>query len=208
MTRAQGGARALVRAVPAWAWLTGIVVVSAALRYVLGRRMLAPWIMVDELIYSELAKSFAAHGHFLIRDQPAGASYGFVFPVLISPAYRLFASVPDAYAAAKAIGSVLMSLAAVPAYFLARRVLERPLALVAAALSVAIPSMLYTGTLMTENAFYPVFLCVALVLVRMLERPTARNQLGVLALCIVAYETRQQALALFPAVLTAPLLLG
>jgi hypothetical protein len=42
----------------------------------------------------------------------------------------------------------------------------------------------------------------------MLERPTARNQLGVLALCLVAYETRQQALALFPAVLTAPLLLG
>ena len=61
---------------------------------------------------------------------------------------------------------------------------------------------------MTENAFYPIFLCVALALVRMLEAPTARNQLGVLALCLVAYETRQQALALFPAVLTAPLLLG
>jgi hypothetical protein len=42
----------------------------------------------------------------------------------------------------------------------------------------------------------------------MLERPTRLNQLGVLVLCVVAYETRQQALALFPAVLTAPLLLG
>ena len=56
--------------------------------------------------------------------------------------------------------------------------------------------MLYTGTLMTENAFYPIFLCVALVCVRMLERPTRRNQLGVLALCLLAFLTRQQAVAL------------
>ena len=51
-----------------------------------------------------------------------------------------------------------MSLAAVPIYFLARRVLPQRLSLVAAVLSLAIPSMVYTGTLMTENAFYPVFL--------------------------------------------------
>jgi len=207
-TRTEVRSRTLVRAVPTWVWLAGIVVVSATIRFLLARRMVAPSIMVDELIYSELAKSFAAQGHFLIRDVSAAGSFGVVYPVLISPAYRLFSAVPDAYEAAKAINSVLMSLAAVPAYFLARRVLERRLALVAAVLSVALPSLLYTGNLMTENAFYPIFLCVALALVRMLEAPTARNQLGVLALCLVAYETRQQALALFPAVLTAPLLLG
>ena len=50
-------------------------------------------------------------------------------------------------------------------------------------------------------------LCVALLLVRVLERPTAANQIGLLVLCVFAYETRQQALAFFPAVLTAPLLL-
>jgi hypothetical protein len=200
-------AGALARAVPMWAWLAALVLVSAAIRFALARRMPAPWIMVDELIYSELAKSFAAGAHFLVRDQPAG-SYGFVYPVLISPAYRLFASIPDAHRAAQAINSIAMSLAAVPAYLLARRVLQPGLAFAAAVLTVAIPSLVYTGTLMTENAFYPIFLCVALVLVRTLERPTATNQLVLLALCVVAYETRQQALALFPAVLTAPLLLG
>jgi hypothetical protein len=207
MTREHVGARSLVRAVPVWAWLAAIVVVSAGVRFLLARGMVAPWIMVDELVYSELAKSFATHGHFAIRGSAAGISYGFVYPVLISPAYRLFAAVPDAYTAAKAINCVVMSLGAIPAYFLARRVLDEPLALVAAALAVAIPSLLYTGTLMTENAFYPLFLCVAFVLVRMLERPTVLNQLGVLALCLLAYGTRQQALALFPAVLTAPLLM-
>jgi len=198
---------ALTRAIPAWAYLTGIVVVSAGLRYWFGRWMTAPWIMVDELVYSELAKSVAATGQFLIRDQPSG-SYGFVYPLVIAPAWRVFGSVPSAYAAAKAIDSVVMSLAAVPAYFLARRVLSQWLSLAAALLSVAVPSMVYTGTLMTENAFYPIFLAAALVLVLMLERPTWQRQLLVLGIALVAFATRAQAVALFPAILIAPLLLG
>ena len=198
---------ALTRAIPAWAYLTGIVVVSAGIRWAFGRWMTAPWIMVDELVYSELAKSVAATGHFLIRDQASG-SYGFVYPLVIAPAWRLYGSVPSAYAAAKAINSVAMSLAAVPAYFLARRVLSQWLSLAAAVLTVAVPSMVYTGTLMTENAFYPIFLAAALVLVLMLERPTWQRQLLVLGIALVAFATRAQALALFPAILTAPLLLG
>src|SRR3954452_21834873 len=135
-------------AIPAWVWLTAIVAVSILVRIALARRMVAPWIMVDELVYSELAKSFANDGQFLVRDVPSHG-YGFVYPVLIAPAWRIFGGVPDAYAAAKAINAVVMSLAAVPAYLLGRRVLRPPLALCVAALAVAIPSMLYTGTLMT-----------------------------------------------------------
>src|SRR5207249_7503208 len=133
LARAAAGSRSLARAVPVWAWLAGVVVCSTLVRYALGRRMVAPWIMVDELIYSELAKSFAAGGHFLVRDH-ATAAYGVVYPALISPAWAIFDSVPHAYAAAKAIDSVLMSLAAVPAYLLARRVLGRPLSVAAALL--------------------------------------------------------------------------
>jgi hypothetical protein len=188
------------------AWLTAIVVCSALLRIVLARRMVAPWIMVDELIYSELAKSFALHGQFLVRDV-ASNGYGFVYPVLIAPAFRLFSSVPQAYTAAKDIDSVLMSLTAVPAYLLARRIVRPSLALVAAALTVAVPSLVYTGTLMTENVFYPLFMTCALLLVLVLERPTRLRVLALLALSLVAFLTRAQAVALVPAILTAPLLL-
>jgi hypothetical protein len=197
---------ARLRAVPPWVWLAVIVTGSALLRIVLARRMVAPWIMVDELIYSELAKSFALHGQFLVRDV-ASNGYGFVYPVLIAPAFRLFSSVPQAYTAAKAINSVLMSLAAVPAYLLARRAVRPALALVAAALTVAVPSLVYTGTLMTENVFYPLFLTCALVLVLVLERPTRLRVLALLGLSLVAFLTRAQAVALVPAILTAPLLL-
>jgi hypothetical protein len=197
----------LARAVPVWAWLVGLVALSTAIRYVFARQTVAPWIMVDELIYSELAKSFAATGHFLVRDHTTG-SYGYVYPILIAPAWAAFKAVPDAYAAAKGINSLVMSLAAVPAYFLARRVLGQWLSLAAAALAVAIPSMVYTATLMTENAFYPIFITFVLVLVIWLERPTVTTALVLLGLVLLAYLTRQQAIAMVPALLTAPLLVA
>jgi glycosyltransferase involved in cell wall biosynthesis len=193
--------------VPVWAWLAGLVVVSAVFRYGLSRRVVAPWIMVDELIYSELAKSFADEGKFLIRDVNHGA-YGVVYPLLIAPAWKLFGAVPDAYAAAKTIGSVLMSLAAIPAYFLARRVLAPLPSLLTAFLTVAVPSLMYTGTLMTETVFYPLFICVALALVLALERPTAQRQIVLLGVCLLAFLTRSQAIVLIPAVVTAPLVLA
>ena len=193
----------LVRAVPVWAWVATLVVVSAAIRYVLGRQAVAPWIMVDELIYSELAKSFAAHGHFYVRGQST-AAYGIVYPLLISPAWAMFKAIPDAYAAAKAINAIIMSLAAVPAYVLARRMLSAPLAFAAAALTVAVPSMVYTATLMTENAFYPIFLATMLALVAWLERPTLKLTIVMFALVGLAYLTRAQAIAFGPAILTAP----
>src|SRR5262249_19936170 len=71
-----------------------------------------------------------------------------------------------------------------------------------------IPSMVYTATLMTENAFYPIFVTVALLLVLWLERPTMLRTALVLGACLVAYLTRQQAIALLPALLTAPFLVA
>ncbi len=198
-------ALSLVRAIPAWAWLTLLVVVSAAIRFALSRQAVAPWIMVDELIYSELAKSFAASGQFLIRNHST-AAYGIIYPALIAPAWAAFKAIPDAYAAAKAINSLMMSLAAIPAYLLARRMLSMPWALGAAVLTVSLPSMVYTGTLMTENAFYPIFLFAVLAVVVWLERPTATTTLWVVALVALAYLTRAQALSFGPAILTAPLL--
>jgi hypothetical protein len=198
-------ALSVVRAIPAWAWLTLLVVVSAVIRYALSRQAVAPWIMVDELIYSELAKSFAAGGQFLIRDHST-AAYGIIYPALIAPAWALFKAIPDAYAAAKAINSLMMSLAAIPAYLLSRRMLSMPWALGAAVLTVSLPSMVYTATLMTENAFYPIFLFAVLAVVVWLERPTTTTTLWVVALVALAYLTRAQALSFGPAILTAPLL--
>lgn len=194
-----------VRRVPAWAWLAGIVAGSILFRWWFGRGMVAPFIMVDELIYSELARSLAEGRGLEVRGEPYLVSL--LYPLLLAPVYALADSLPDAYAAVKALNAVVMSLAAVPAYLLARRVLPAGLSLLAALLAVAVPSLAYTGTVMTENLFYPAFLLAAWALVRMLERPTAATQLVALALAGAAALIRVQAVALVLAALTAPLLL-
>ncbi len=198
--------RALAR-VPTWAWLAAIVVGSAGVRAWLARDLVAPFIMVDEIIWSELARGMADAGEPLLRDQP-DPGYSVVYPLLISPAYALFDALPTAYAAVKTWNSVLMSLAAIPAFFLARRVVARGYALLGALLAVAVPSLAYTGTVMTENAFYPLFLAFVLVLVVALERPKPLWVVLLLALLGLAYATRVQAVALAPAVLLAPLVLA
>ena len=199
--------RERARAVPAWAWVGTLVVCSTAVRFAFARHMIGPWIMIDEIVYSELAKSFAASGSFAIRGVPTGG-YGVVYPVLMSPAYALFRSIPTVYSAIKLINSLLMSLAAVPAYLLARRVLSLRGALVVAVLTVAVPSTFYAGTVMTENAFFPIFLLLALALVALLERPRVVAVVLFLGALGLAYETRAQAVAVLPAALTAPILMA
>ena len=98
---------------PAWAWLAAIVASRRPCDSASRATWSAPWIMVDELVYSELAKCFAATGSFPVRDVPT-AGYGFVYPVLIARRTRFFRSIPHAYSAIKAINALLMSLAAVP----------------------------------------------------------------------------------------------
>jgi len=61
---------------------------------------------------------------------------------------------------------------------------------------------------MTENAFYPIFMWLAYVLVRALEEPTRRRQVVLLAVCALAFLTRAQAVALVAAALLAPLVLA
>jgi len=189
--------------VPTWAWLAGIVGASFALRAVLARGMAAPFIMVDELVYSELARSVADGAGFAIREVPA-SGYGVVYPLVLAPAYAVFDSLPTAYGAVKTTNALVMSLAALPAYWIARFVVGRGPALLGAVLAVAIPSLAYTGTVMTENVFYPVFLLAVGTMLWALERPTAARQAALLAALGLAYATRSQAVALAAAALTAP----
>ena len=76
--------RALSR-IPVWVWLAAIVVASAAIRAVLARDIVAPFIMVDEVIWSELGRGIAASGEPLVRGEP-DTGYSVVYPILISPA--------------------------------------------------------------------------------------------------------------------------
>ena len=186
--------------------VTAVVAVSATVQALLALTMQSPWIVPDELIYSEFAKSMAA-GHLPAVRGVTSLSYGVVYPLLIAPAW-LLTRVTSAYQAAHLINAVLVSLAAVPAYLLARRFVCHRRALAVSALVVVAPSTVYASTILVENALYPAFLLALLAIVRALERPTVPRQLAALAAIGLAFEVKALAGVLVPAYVCSILLHG
>jgi hypothetical protein len=187
--------------------LAAVVVGAALFQLVLGLPMRVPRIFGDELIYWELSRSFAWTGHFAVRGG-SHPGYGVVYPALISVAHRLSRSETGAYVIAQVINSLLFSLTALPVYAIARRVLSRATALLAATLSVVVPSVVYTSTIMTENAFYPAILVTVLLMLRALERPSTSRHLIVVAAAAIMFLIRAQAVVLLPAFVLAAILLA
>jgi hypothetical protein len=181
--------------------LAALLVISIAARIWLARQIVTPWIMVDELLYSEMAKSFATSGHFLVRDAPSGIN-NVVYPGLISPAW-LFHPMATTYGLAKAINVVLMTSTAVPVYLWGRRLVSTTYALLAVALVLLMPSFVYSGMLMTENAFLPAFVLAAFAFALALERPTLVRQLVAFAAILLAVAIRYQGLVLLLVLPTA-----
>jgi hypothetical protein len=139
--------------------------------------------MIDELVYSEFAKSFATSGHYLLRGQPA-AAWSYLYPGVISPAW--FAHpMSTTYGFAKAINAVAMTSAAIPVFFWTSRLAPRRYAVIAVVLLLLMPAYYYTAMLMTENLFLPAFVLAAFASALALERPTLLRQffaLGAVAL--------------------------
>jgi 4-amino-4-deoxy-L-arabinose transferase-like glycosyltransferase len=172
--------------------LAGLLLAAFVVRLVLAYRIATPWIMVDEFIYSELAKSFAEHGQFLIRDT-ASPFHNVLYPALISPAW-LTDPIGRVYDVARAINVFLMVVTALPVYLWGRRLMSQGYALLAAVLVLLMPSLNYTGMLMTENAFFPAFVIACFAIALTLERPTVLRQLLVLVAIGVTVAVRPQAL--------------
>jgi hypothetical protein len=191
----------------AWPWLAAIVAGSSLLHGLLVVPIRRPHIFGDELIYWELSRGFAWTGHFTVRGGKA-PEYGAVYPALLAVAQRIGHDQATAYALAQGLNTVAFSLTAVPAYAIASRVLTRGHALLAAALTVVVPSCVLTGTIMTENAFYPLFVTSALLMVRALERPSAPRQLLVALAVALTFLTRAQAVVLLPSYLLAAIVLA
>ena len=181
-------------------WLTGLILLSTGLRFLAARVTPAPSIFPDELIYFDLARSLAAAGELTVLGAPfAPWTYGVLYPLLLAPVVAIAGDAEAAYIAIKLVNCVLVSLAAVPAYLLARRFVPERRAILFSAVCLALPSLVYTTKVMTESLALPVFLLTVLGLQRAVERPTTGRQLAALALLAVAGLTRMQMVVLVPA---------
>jgi len=174
--------------------LAGLVLISAALRAWAGRAVTTPWISPDEPAYGLLGRSLWETGRLRILTGPTGFLSA-TAPALFGLPLSL-ANLELGYSLAKVVDALVMSLAAVPVYLWGRTLASRNWALVAAALTLALPGLAYSGLLMTEVLFYPVLVCAAWSLAGAIESPTLRRQLLFVALFAVAVLTRAQAVIL------------
>ena len=188
---------------PPFLALSAIVVASTILHWLAARRFDGLWILPDEGIYATRATDLWRHGSLPLRHGQGG--YGILYPLLIGAPLSL-GTVAHGYAALKLVQAFVVSLAAVPVFVLGRRLMADRHALVASALTVATPVLLYSGLVMTEVLFYPVAACALLVSAYAVGSATVRSQVWAFATILVAAATRPQAVV-FAAVFAAAIML-
>jgi hypothetical protein len=181
---------------PTWLLLSTITLAAAVVRSFLALGHTTPRLFPDEYIYSALAQSLA-HGSLTIRGEPAHFP-AILEPLLAAPTW-LIGSAELAYHLTQFLHVGAMCLATIPVYLLAKRAgLTRNAGLVCAALSVAIPGMLFSTYVMAEPIAYPLVLGAVAAAVAVLDRPTYTNQFAFLALALLATFARVQFVVLIP----------
>src|SRR3954453_11055501 len=154
-------------------------------------------VMPDELGYVKQAVVLS-HGELPTPGSFWFKSWALLHSALLAPLYR-FASTTTAFDAGHVLGALLISSTAIPVYLIARRVLVwRPGGLLAAALSVAVPWLAMSGTMMTEVVAYPAFVWTCLAMLNGISRPGLRGDLLVALALAVAFVSRTQLLLLAP----------
>jgi hypothetical protein len=167
----------------------GLLLAAFVARVLLARHVSAPWIMPDELVYSETSRGFQASGHFLFRDQPEALRT--IYPALISPAW-FAGSTHTAYTLVKVINVALMTLGAIPVYLWARRLVAPAWSVLAVVLYLSIPGFMYSAEILTENAFLPATMLALFTMALALERPSVVRQLLALGAIALATACRLQ----------------
>ena len=153
-----------------------------------------PWLFGDELQTAQLSRSIWETGHAARRGAPH--SFQTLYTYVLAPAWA-FHDMHRAYATAKYIGVLTMTAAVFPTYLLARTLVSRPAALVAAAAAASVPALVYSPMLIPEPLAYPyAALCFFLLAKALVER-TPRWIAAALAACVVAPFVRGE-LALIP----------
>src|SRR6266545_5978115 len=191
----------------AWPLLAGLVGLSFAVRAALGWLRATPIYLGDEYLYAVLGRSLAESGRPLVRGE-ASHFPALLQPILTAPAW-LVGDVGTAYHLVQLTGAVAMSLAAIPVYWLARRLgVGTGVSLALAALALALPDFIYATWVIAEPFAYPLVLAATAAAVASLARPSPRAQIAFVALAGLAAFGRIQFVLLPACFLAAVVVVG
>ena len=174
--------------------LPALVGASLLLHWLAARTVAGLWIMPDEAIYGLRALRLWQHGKLALFGQ-SGAGYSVLYPVLAGAPLSI-GTLSTGYSLLKPVQALAMSLAAVPVYLYVRRSAGRAPSLLAAALTLAAPVVLFSGYVMTEVLYYPLATAALLAIALAVESARYRDQVVALVLILAAVLTRVQAIVL------------
>jgi hypothetical protein len=193
---------ALAHGLTARVALTLIVVGSFAARLVASAAHPTARYFPDEYLYTAIARALGSGQAPNVRGTSANFP-ALLEPILAAPFHALFS--PElAYRLTQAENALLMSLAAVPVYLLARRLsLSSRYALGCAIFAVAIPDLVFASYTLADPVAYPFAMAALAAGVAALDRPTRRTQLLFLGFAGLATFGRVQYVVLPAAFLVA-----
>ena len=182
-----------------------IVVVSFAARLVAALAHSTPRYFPDEYIYSALARSIG-QGSLSIRGNPSN------FPALLEPLlsapFWLSDNVEVAYRLTQGMHALVVSVAAIPAFVIARRLgLPAWQSLACAAFAVSVPGLLFASYLTADATGYTLALAAVAAALGVLDSPTRRGQVAFLMLAGLASFSRVQYVVLPVALVATAILL-
>ncbi|MFL5954332.1 MAG: hypothetical protein ACJ76I_09525 [Gaiellaceae bacterium] len=182
---------ALARGLTARVAVTLVVVTSFAVRFVASATHPTPVYFPDEYLYTAFARALGS------GQMPAVRGTAAHFPALLAPLlaspFQAFFSPEVAYRLTQCENALLMSLAAVPAYLLARRVgLSSRYSIACAVFAVALPDLVFSSYTLADPVAYPFALGAIVAGVAAIDKPSRRSQLLFLALALLATFARVQ----------------
>jgi len=148
-----------------------------------------PTIFVDELKWAQLSRAIADTGRAAQRGEPA--SFKSLYSFVIAPAWWLH-STAAAYTAVKYLNMTVMACAAIPMWFLARRLVSANAAAIAALGTLCTSAFFYAPFLLPEVLAYPTFCLCAYLCVRALAGDGRGWVIAAVCGCVLAVAVRTQ----------------
>jgi len=148
-----------------------------------------PTIFSDELEWTQLSRAIATTGRAARRGEPA--SFGSLYAYLIAPSWWIH-STGSAYAAIKYVNTVVMALAAVPTFLIARMLVSFRVALITGLAAICTSALYYAAFIVPEALAYPVFVLGAWVSIKALAGAGRRWTIAAVLIDLVAILVRQE----------------
>ena len=196
------------RTMPVKTILACMWVISVAVRFALALNFRhGPSVVVDESLYTNIARSLAAGEGIAYRSQPVPYLYIF-YPLLLTPIYLMPIQI-DFYRAVQLWNAMLMSTAVIPSYLLGKDLTgDDRKALLCGAGTLLMPDMCMAGYLMSECVVWPLSLLMMWTAWRMIGQEDHKVRYGIWTgvLSALLFWTKPGTMAMGASILVAMLI--